>query len=171
MGAGSVGCYVGGRLQATGRDVVLVGRERGKAEIEAHGLTTVDLEGHRSSLTRDDVTFLTDVASLAGCEVVLCCVKSGQTEETGRTLAGVLAPGAMIVSMQNGVRNAERLQEQAPAQVVLRPEARSSMWEDLERRRPTEVDHLNGELVRAAEPAGRGSPGLDARALWEELHA
>ena len=33
----------------------------------------------------------------------------------------------------------------------LDPEARSSMWEDLERRRLTEVDYLNGEVVRVAE--------------------
>jgi len=30
------------------------------------------------------------------------------------------------------------------------PVARSSMWEDLERGRPTEVDAINGEVVRLA---------------------
>jgi 2-dehydropantoate 2-reductase len=60
------------------------------------------------------------------------------------------------------------------------PEARSSMWEDLERRRPTEIDHLQGailslaantgvrvpltqrivELIKAAEAARAGSPVL-----------
>lgn len=63
------------------------------------------------------------------------------------------------------------------------PHARSSMWEDLERRRRTEVDYLQGvilrtaaqhglkaplaqrivALVKQAEVAGRGSPGLTAR--------
>ncbi len=66
------------------------------------------------------------------------------------------------------------------------PDARSSMWEDLERGRPTEIAELNGEVVRlgartstptpvnahlvarieAATKAGRGSPGLSADALW-----
>jgi 2-dehydropantoate 2-reductase len=69
------------------------------------------------------------------------------------------------------------------------PEARSSMWEDLTRGRPTEVDYLNGEIVRmaekvgarapinarivelvkAAERKGPGSPGLDPRALATQL--
>src|SRR3954464_4362919 len=60
------------------------------------------------------------------------------------------------------------------------PEARSSMWEDLQRGRRTEIDYLQGviteiaerrgldvplsrrivELIRKAETAGKGSPGL-----------
>jgi 2-dehydropantoate 2-reductase len=60
------------------------------------------------------------------------------------------------------------------------PEARSSMWEDLQRGRRTEVDYFQGvvteiaerrgldvplsrrvvELIRKAETAGKGSPGL-----------
>jgi 2-dehydropantoate 2-reductase len=38
------------------------------------------------------------------------------------------------------------------------PEARSSMAEDLERRRKTEIDHLNGEVVRLADEAGVPAP-------------
>jgi 2-dehydropantoate 2-reductase len=76
------------------------------------------------------------------------------------------------------------------AQMKVDPEARSSMWEDLTRGRPTEVDYLNGEIVRVAarvgveaplnrrivelvheaEAAGPGSPNLAADALWTELH-
>ncbi len=73
----------------------------------------------------------------------------------------------------------------AAAMVKVDPEARSSMWEDLDRRRTTEIDWLNGELIRlgekhgvktpvnqrlvelirAAEVAGQGSPRLSAEAL------
>lgn len=62
------------------------------------------------------------------------------------------------------------------------PEARSSMWEDLQRGRRTEIDYLQGvvtqiaerhglqapisirivALIRSAEAAGQGSPGLTA---------
>jgi 2-dehydropantoate 2-reductase len=65
------------------------------------------------------------------------------------------------------------------------PHARSSMWEDLQRGRRTEVAYLQGvivrlaakhgfeaplmqrvmELVQQAEAAGRGSPGLTAREI------
>ena len=65
------------------------------------------------------------------------------------------------------------------------PEARSSMWEDLQRGRRTEIDYLQGviteiadrrgqaaplsrrivELVRKAEAEGKGSPGLTAEQI------
>ena len=77
----------------------------------------------------------------------------------------------------------------AGAQVKIDPEARSSMWEDLSRGRLTEVDHLNGEIVRVAAAIGRkaplnrrmveivhdaekkggGSPKLSADELWAAL--
>jgi len=69
----------------------------------------------------------------------------------------------------------------AKASVRIDRSARSSMWDDLERRRPTEIGELQGavvalasrlgrsapvsqriiDLVRAAEAAGQGSPRLD----------
>ena len=65
------------------------------------------------------------------------------------------------------------------------PEARSSMWEDLQRGRRTEIDYLQGviteiaerrglnvpvsrrvvELIRRAEVAAKGSPGLTAEQI------
>jgi 2-dehydropantoate 2-reductase len=70
----------------------------------------------------------------------------------------------------------------AAAMVKVDPQARSSMWEDLERGRITEVDFLNGEivklgakhgvqtpvnsklieLIRGAEKSAKGSPKLSA---------
>jgi 2-dehydropantoate 2-reductase len=44
------------------------------------------------------------------------------------------------------------------------PLARSSMWEDLEAGRITEVDWLNGEIVRLAEKMGRDAP-VNARLI------
>lgn len=68
----------------------------------------------------------------------------------------------------------------AASMVKIDPKARSSMWEDLQRGRRTEIDHLQGlivelakrhglavplstriaALIRRAEQAGKGSPGL-----------
>lgn len=73
-------------------------------------------------------------------------------------------------------------QRLAKSMVKIDPKARSSMWEDLQRGRRTEVDHLQGlivqlalrhglkaplaerivALIRNAEQAGKGSPGLTA---------
>jgi len=38
------------------------------------------------------------------------------------------------------------------------PEARSSMWEDIQAGRPTEIDYINGAVVREAEKVGLDAP-------------
>ncbi len=42
--------------------------------------------------------------------------------------------------------------------VAIDPHARSSMWDDLESRRPTEIDYLQGEVVALAAKHGRSAP-------------
>ena len=120
MGAGAIGCYVGGCLAAEGADVVFVGRERTKKELEASGLVLSDLEGNTGRVvSKDRIGVFTKASALADCDVVLCCVKSAQTAEVGAELAEVLAPGAIVASLQNGVRNADVLRESLGKHVVL----------------------------------------------------
>ena len=42
--------------------------------------------------------------------------------------------------------------------VAIDPYARSSMWDDLEAKRPTEIDYINGEVVALAERLGTHAP-------------
>ena len=46
----------------------------------------------------------------------------------------------------------------ASTSLAIDPEARSSMWEDLERRRMTEIDYLQGAILRLAEKHGVATP-------------
>ncbi|HVK83485.1 MAG TPA: 2-dehydropantoate 2-reductase N-terminal domain-containing protein, partial [Kofleriaceae bacterium] len=118
VGAGAIGCYVGGALRTAGAaDIVLVGRSRIGDELAAHGLSVQDFAGERRRA--DGVPFSTDPAVLATCDAVLCCVKSGQTDEVARSLAGVLRADAIVVSLQNGVRNADVLRARLPSARVL----------------------------------------------------
>jgi len=61
----------------------------------------------------------TDAAALQGCDWVLCCVKSGDSEAAAQQMAPHLAPGTPVLSLQNGVDNAARLQALLPAQPVV----------------------------------------------------
>ena len=45
LGAGAIGCYVGGRLAAHGQPVCLVGRPHALEPIAQHGLKVTDLDG------------------------------------------------------------------------------------------------------------------------------
>lgn len=115
FGAGAIGCWVGGRLSAGGADVTLVGRPRVMAELET-GLRTSELHGG----TREAHPRLATEASAAeGAEVVLVTVKSAATADAARELAPVLAKACVIVSLQNGVRNASTLRDALPDHRVL----------------------------------------------------
>jgi len=120
VGAGAIGCYVGGMLVAADiADVVFVGRPRLAAEVAAHGLTVRDLAGNTRTIAPARIRFETEISRVAGCDAVLCCVKSAQTEEVARALAPVLAPDAVVLSLQNGVRNAEVLRAGLPGRTIV----------------------------------------------------
>jgi 2-dehydropantoate 2-reductase len=118
-GAGSIGCYVGGRLAATGAPVTFVGRPRLAAEIRQHGLHLTDWQGADLRVPADQVHFETQPAAARDADLVLVAVKSAGTEAAGRELAAVLKPGASVVSFQNGLHNAEVLAAQLPGRAVL----------------------------------------------------
>lgn len=119
FGAGSVGCYLGGRLASFGSDVRFVGRERIGRELAEHGLTLSDLHGARLRLLPTAIRFATDPAAAADAGLVLVTVKSAATEDAGRALAPVLRPDTVVISFQNGLGNAEVLRQQLPRHTVL----------------------------------------------------
>lgn len=119
MGAGSVGCYVGGRLAAAGADVVLIGRERLGREIAAHGLHLSDYRGGNIVLRPDQLTYATTVTAAADAELILVTVKCAGTAGAAQELARTLRPDAIVVSLQNGLGNASTLSRYLSTQTVL----------------------------------------------------
>ncbi|MEU4602781.1 2-dehydropantoate 2-reductase [Kribbella sp. NPDC023972] len=118
-GAGGIGCYVGGRLLATGTPVTFVGRQRMADELAAHGLRLTDYLGADLRVTAADLRYETSPGAAAEADLVLVTVKSAATESAAGELAEVLKPGAIVVSFQNGVRNGELLRERLTDQVVV----------------------------------------------------
>jgi 2-dehydropantoate 2-reductase len=105
IGAGAVGCYYGGLLLRAGHDVTFIGRQPHVDAINAHGLLldTKSFKGHLPAKAATDTTVLNPP------DLVLVCVKSADTEQAGRSLAGRLRPETAVLSLQNGVDNAQRL--------------------------------------------------------------
>ena len=106
MGAGAVGCYYGGLLARAGHTVTLIARPSHVQAIAAHGLRL-------QTATSDEHITLnanSDVAALKDAELVLFCVKSSDTESAGAQMKAYLRKDATVLSLQNGVDNAQRLQ-------------------------------------------------------------
>jgi 2-dehydropantoate 2-reductase len=118
MGTGAIGGYVGGKLAVAGSDVVFIGRERTKREVDENGLRVIDIDGATARLPPDRVAFAIDLDRLAPCDVVLCCVKSGATLDTAHELKRVLRRDAVVVSLQNGVRNPEDLRKHLDQKIL-----------------------------------------------------
>jgi len=123
MGAGAVGCYYGGMLARAGNEVVLIGRPLHVEAVLRVGL----LLDARSFKGHVPMQACVDASGVKGARLVLCCVKSTDTENAAAQMAPHLEPGAIVLSLQNGVDNAERLQaalgrEVAPAVVYVATE-------------------------------------------------
>ena len=146
MGAGAVGCYYGGMLARAGHEVTLIGRPQHVEAVLRDGLLldTQTFQDHvpmQASVEPDAV---------AGAAVVLFCVKSTDTESAADALRPHLAADAVLLTLQNGVDNAERLQAALPAHEV----TATVVYVATEMAGPGHVKHKGrGELVIGAAPS------------------
>ena len=117
FGAGAIGCYVGGRLAAAGHTVTFVGRPRVITTLREHGLTVTDLDGFKAHLIGDQLQLVEHLNAdlFAQACTVLLCVKGGATHSAAQELAAVCPANTTVISMQNGVENAERIRAAAPS--------------------------------------------------------
>ncbi|HJT60327.1 MAG TPA: 2-dehydropantoate 2-reductase [Burkholderiales bacterium] len=105
MGAGAVGCYYGAMLARGGHQVTLIGRPQHVEAVRRAGLRLqtnqfdefIKLESSK------------EPNAIRGAAIVLFSVKSTDTETAGKALAPHLERDAAILTLQNGVDNAERL--------------------------------------------------------------
>jgi 2-dehydropantoate 2-reductase len=145
VGAGAVGCYYGGMLARAGHNVTLVARPNHVEAIQRDGLrmqTTTFDEHVRLNATND-------MAAVQEAQVVLFCVKSTDTESTGAKLKPYLSPNATVLSLQNGVDNADRLQA-----VLGQPVLAAVVYVATEMAGPGHVKHHGrGDLVISPSPS------------------
>ena len=114
VGAGAVGSYFGGMLARAGAPVTLVGRQQHVETISRHGLH-IDSLDFQQYVT---IAATREVSAARNAEFVLFCVKTYDTEQAARTLAAHLTRGAVVVSLQNGVDNVERIRSAAGIEAI-----------------------------------------------------
>lgn len=145
LGAGAVGCFFGGMLARAGHPVTLIGRA---AHVDVFNRSGLHFEG----LSFDEhvkVSASTQASAVAGAQLVLFCVKSTDTESAAREIAPHLAPGSMVLNLQNGVDNTERI-----AALVSVPVYPAAVYVATEMAGPGHLKHHGrGDLVVGA-PGG-----------------
>ncbi len=118
FGAGSIGCHLGARLAPHAR-VTLIGRPRLGEAIARQGLHATAFDGTDVRIEPEGVAFSVSPEAARDAGLVLVTVKSAATAQAGSALAEVLAPGSLVVSFQNGLRNAGVLAAALPQCRVL----------------------------------------------------
>ena len=157
VGAGAVGSYFGGMLARAGHPVTLIGRPSHVDAIERGGLRLQSISWDETIPVHASI----DLAAVHEANVVLVCVKTVDTARVAQGIAPHLAPGTLVVSLQNGVENAGVMRaaggfEAVPAVVYVAVEVVA----------PGHVRHTGrGDLLLGVAP---GSP---ARAAAEAFAA
>jgi 2-dehydropantoate 2-reductase len=105
VGAGAVGSYFGGMLARAGVPVVMIGRPAFVEAVKKSGLFLDTVQFQETVWPEAS----SELAAIRGAEIILVCVKTTDTAEASREIVRHLSANAIVVSLQNGVNNAEEI--------------------------------------------------------------
>jgi 2-dehydropantoate 2-reductase len=111
LGAGSIGCFIGGAWAAAGVPVTFIGRQPLAKDVDQFGLTLSDYGGWQARLAPGDVDYRCGPEGLEQAEVIALTVKSGDTAEAAVQIAEHGTAGATVISFQNGISNVDVLEQ------------------------------------------------------------
>lgn len=115
-GIGGVGGYFGGKLAAAGFNVSMVARGAHLKAIQDHGLEVESIYGNfnaQPALATDD---LSDVFKP---DLIILGIKSWQIPEVASKLKSIIGEHSLVLPLQNGANNVEKLLEILPEKNVL----------------------------------------------------
>ncbi len=115
FGAGGIGGYFGAKLSSAGEDVTFVARGKHLAAVQSHGLRVNSAQEH---LHIDAGHFIGKVEDAGAVDVVLFCVKSYDTDEAARQLIPTLKTGTIVICLQNGIDNEDKIKKIVPLGTV-----------------------------------------------------
>ncbi|MET3513909.1 2-dehydropantoate 2-reductase [Pseudacidovorax sp. 1753] len=108
LGAGALGCAIGGTLAEAGNDVVLINRSQAHVDaIWAGGLRMRGPDGERRVAVRAEV----DCSALGPVELLIVLVKSFHTQQAIAGAASLVGPDTVVLSLQNGLGHEDILAE------------------------------------------------------------
>jgi hypothetical protein len=116
VGAGAVGSFYGAMLARAGHAVTLIGRAPHVQAIRAERGLQLHMNGQTHAVP---LAASTELDAVRDADLVLFCVKSTDTDAVARQIAPLLKPDALVLSLQNGVDNAETLARHLTGQRVV----------------------------------------------------
>ena len=100
VGAGALGCAIGGTLAEAGNEVVLVNRNAAHVDaINTHGLVMRGAQSERTVHTRA----VSSAQNESPADLVVVLVKSFHTQEAMSAATALVGPGTAVLSLQNGL--------------------------------------------------------------------
>lgn len=115
IGAGGVGGYFGGKLAKAGFEVTFIARGKHLEVIKNHGL-------HVKSILGDFHVYpnvMDKINDIKNPDLIILGVKSWQVTEVAEQLKTVINENTMILPLQNGADNADKLRTVLPSETVL----------------------------------------------------
>ena len=165
LGAGAVGCFFGGMLARAGHQVTLIGRP---VHVEVFRKSGLHFEGLKFN-EHIPVEASTEAAAVRGARLILFCVKSTDTEEAAAQIAPFLDAGSIVMKLQNGVDNTERIEGKLRTARVPCPVISAAVYAATEMAGPGHLRHHGrGDLVIGAMDARIPMNYLGKIKIWFE---
>lgn len=146
IGTGALASLFAARLRDLA-DIVMVGSWQAQIEaVQENGLTLIEINGRSAS---HPLTITNNPHSVSPVDVAVVLVKSYQTETAVSRIRPLLAPNGLVVTLQNGVGNAEILRQGLDTEAVT--VGITSLGATMEE--PGIVRHAGDGAVYLAKPA------------------
>ena len=115
VGAGGVGGYFGGKLAKAGFDVTFIARGKHLEAIKNNGLQIKSILGNFKVFPK-----VTDkINDIENPDLIILGVKSWQVIDVAKQLKGIVTKDTMVLPLQNGADNADKLLSILPKENVL----------------------------------------------------
>ena len=162
MGSGAVGGYFGAKLAAAGQELAFIARGQHLQALCKRGLRIASPNGN---LHITNVLFTDDPAKIGAVDIILFCVKSYDTAAAARQIEPLVTDRTVILSLQNGVDNSEKLAR------IYRPEQvlPAVVYIGAQLTAPGIITHSNGGQIIFGQIDGRTSES--SKLLQQSLSA
>ncbi len=113
-GAGAIGSVIGGFLANGGHKVSFLGRSWHMGKVREIGLYITGIWGEHLVDDIDTYTEFSQIPAEPGFDLILITVKSYDTEKAGKEVSELIKEDTMVMHLQNGLGNAEKLLNYIP---------------------------------------------------------